>query len=113
VALLSHFPDGRAYRDPSLSLPLGWGFPFGPPARAEARQAKVLTRDEARRMAVKFARLPRCEAQGAIVREGTQPPLRRFPGVSRGEQDARLPQTLPDALRDLSPLPLGAVSRPA
>jgi hypothetical protein len=26
VALLSHFPDGRAYRDPSLSLPLGWGF---------------------------------------------------------------------------------------
>src|SRR6516225_8455746 len=33
--------------------------------------------------------------------------------VSRGEQDARLHQTLPDALRDLSPLPLGTVSRPA
>jgi hypothetical protein len=26
VALLSHFPDGRAYRGPSLFLPLGWGF---------------------------------------------------------------------------------------
>jgi hypothetical protein len=70
-------------------------------------------RNKARRMAVKFARLPRCEAQGAIVREGTQPPLKRFPGVSRGEQDARLHQTLSDALWYLSPLPLGAVSRPA
>jgi hypothetical protein len=29
AALSSHFPDGRAlYRDPSLSFPLGWGFPL-------------------------------------------------------------------------------------
>src|SRR6516164_9908221 len=34
-------------------------------------------------------------------------------GSERGAQDARLHQTLPDALRDLSPLSLGAVSRPA
>jgi hypothetical protein len=32
VALPSHFPDGGAGltdRDPSLSFPLGWGFPVG------------------------------------------------------------------------------------
>src|SRR6516164_7197283 len=34
-------------------------------------------------------------------------------GKGRGAQDARLHQTLPDALRGLSPLSLGAVSRPA
>jgi hypothetical protein len=53
------------------------------------------------------------EAQGTIVREGTRSPLKRFPGVLAENRDARLPQTLPDALRDLSPLPLGAVSCPA
>jgi hypothetical protein len=51
--------------------------------------------------------------RGAIVQDGTHLPLKRFPGVLAENKDARLPQTLPDALRDLSPLPLGAVSRPA
>jgi hypothetical protein len=39
---------------------------------------------------------------------------RWIPGALLAEnKDARLHQTLPNALRDLSPLPLGAVSRPA
>src|ERR1700759_4474766 len=43
-------------------------------------------------------------------------PLRRgsiLPTPSEGPREARLHQTLADALRDLSPLPLGLVSRPA
>jgi hypothetical protein len=35
VALLSHFPDGRAsLPGPQLNLPFGWGFPLGCPSRS-------------------------------------------------------------------------------
>jgi hypothetical protein len=58
--------------------------------------------------------LPCCRPLCHMLRDGTQPRLKRFPVSQPPEhKDERLPQTPPDALRDLSPLSLGAIARVA
>jgi hypothetical protein len=99
VALASHFPDGRAlYRDPSLDLPFGWGFPFGRlgwPPRPYSPPPGFLRRSNCSGAQIPWSFLGK-KTQETIVscctgkRDGADPAIRRGrPGDPRKSSHSR------------------------
>ena len=77
-------------------------------ARQHARERRAVAR-RAMMSPGSLAAKPRARS----FPRGHSPRLSVSPGCFAENKDARLPQTLPDALRDLSPLSPGAAPRPA